>query len=226
MWKVTSSKRGKGSVEDLTEGSDDEYRNGLSDDLDYQIRRTYGVAASVAPKLPNLLGSFRCIACNPEAIATNLGISEACLGRRCLLPTDHACFASVREVERSRSPSVFALVRRCRVGFYLGDLVRAYVHADISNVQETLPSRDNKELAAPPAPTAEAGGKDREERQHIMVAVDGPTGCGKSTTTRTLQKKNIARAVCRALWSIKKCYLPARAAIASCAAKLSATTTR
>ena len=80
MWKVTSSKGGKGSFEDLAEGSDDEYRNGISDDLDYQIRRTYGVAASVAPKLPNLLGCFRCIACSQEVIATNLGICEAVSG--------------------------------------------------------------------------------------------------------------------------------------------------
>ncbi len=158
MWKVTSSKGGKGSFEDLAEGSDDEYRNGISDDLDYQIRRTYGVAASVAPKLPNLLGCFRCIACNQEVIATNLGICEACLGHRCLLPTDHAQFAGAREVERSRSPSVFALVRRCRVGFYLGDLVRAYVDADISKVPDTLPRRENEELAAPPDPTAAPGG--------------------------------------------------------------------
>ncbi len=59
MLKFTSSKRGNGSFDDLAGGSDDEYRNGISDDLDYQIRRTYGVAASVAPKLPNLLGNFR-----------------------------------------------------------------------------------------------------------------------------------------------------------------------
>ena len=61
-WKVTSSKSGKGSLDDLTAGSDDEYRNGLSDDLDYQIRRTYVATASVAPKLPNFLGNVSCIA--------------------------------------------------------------------------------------------------------------------------------------------------------------------
>ncbi len=116
-WKVTSSKRGKGSFEDLTEGSDDECRNGLSDDLDYQIRRTYGVAASVAPKLPNLPGSFRCIACSQEVIATNLGMYEACLGRRCLLPVDHPYFARAREVERSRSPNIFASMRCSRVAY-------------------------------------------------------------------------------------------------------------
>ena len=33
-WKFTSSKRGKVSFEDLTEGSDDDYRNGISEDLD------------------------------------------------------------------------------------------------------------------------------------------------------------------------------------------------
>ena len=80
MWKVTSSKGGKGSFEDLAEGSDDEYRNGISDDLDYQIRRTYGVTASVAPKLPMLLVNVRCIACSQEASATNLGICEAFSG--------------------------------------------------------------------------------------------------------------------------------------------------
>ena len=150
---------GRGSFEDLTEGSDDEYRNALSDDLDYQIRRTYGVTASVAPKLPNLLGHVRCIACSQEVPATNLGICEACLGRRCLLPVGHACFASAREVERSTSPSVYALVRRCRVAYYLGDLVQAYADADRSKVQDTLPSRENDELVAPPDPTAQAGRK-------------------------------------------------------------------
>ncbi len=72
---------------------------------------------------------------------------------------------------------MYALVRRCRVAYYLGDLVQAYVDADRSKVQETLPTRENEELTAPPAPTAEAGGKDREERQHIMVAIVGPLGC-------------------------------------------------
>ncbi len=200
-WKVTVPKRVKGCL-DLTEGSDDEYRNDHTDDLDFQLRRAYGAVSSVAPRLPNLLGSLRCIACSQAVLATNLGICESCLGRRCLLPTDHAYFASLREVERSRSPSVVALARRCRVGFYLGDLVRACVGADISNVQDTLPSRENEELAAPPDPTAEAGGTNREERNHIMVAVVGPLGA--ETLLRLARCKNsFAKAACRALWSIK-----------------------
>ncbi len=112
-------------------------------------------------RLPRSSRISSAISCSQEVIATNLGICEACLGRRCLLPVDHAYFASVREVERSRSPSVDAFVKCSRVAYYLGDLVRAYVDADISKVQETLPSRENEELVAPPAPTAEAGGGER-----------------------------------------------------------------
>ena len=66
----------------------------------------------------------------------------------------------------------------------------SYKHTlTLAGARCNTPSRENEELVAPPAPTAEAGGKDREERKHIMVAIVGPPGCGKSTTARTLQKQ-------------------------------------
>ncbi len=68
-WKVTSSKRGKGCLDDLPEGSDDKCRNDHADDLDFLaakgVRRGV-ISCSEAPGSPR----HRCIACS-QALATN-----------------------------------------------------------------------------------------------------------------------------------------------------------
>ena len=38
-WKTAKSKWGKGRLDDFTEGSDDEFRNEVTDDLDFRLRR-------------------------------------------------------------------------------------------------------------------------------------------------------------------------------------------
>ena len=107
---------------------------------------------------------------------------EACLGRE--------YFAMTREVERSRSYGVFANARRIRVALNLGEIATIEMCSDQEEVsRDAMPNKENEDPEPRPSLPAEAGGKDRRQREHIMVAIAGPPGCGTSSVARKLQRK-------------------------------------
>ena len=94
----------------------------------------------------------------------------------------HEYFLLTRQVERSRSYGIFATTRRTRVALYLGDIATIEMSDDQEDVfRHAMPHKENEDLEPRPSLPAEAGGKDRTQRTHTMVAVAALPRCGKSS---------------------------------------------